>query len=371
MAGAETPYAQALALQDSFRDGSFTYSLAVQPGHVDLGDRGLPLRHPDRLLRAVRRHLRGHGPGRRPPGPGRRRLHPRRPRPARRPVATSCGARTPTPGPRSTSPASAGWPSSRRRAGARPGAEAYTGVPEAAGHRRSLDRADGRRRRARRRPDRASRASEPGEGGTTTSIVAGRGAARRRRRLRRRCRRRGGGRRRRRRPHRPRASPRSASSCWRSSQPVPLVAAVRALRRRRRRQQATTGEELVAVIGHEVTERVGLLGLVRRRWETDARVQPPTRRRAAASPGSPPRPAPHHGCVRPRRAPAPQGRRPTRLGDVVGRGRSSPAPRGGAGSLAADRSPATRAPGPRPVTRARKGRPVGPRIRIQPATVER
>jgi transglutaminase-like putative cysteine protease len=35
VAGASTPYEQALALQNSFRDGSFTYSLAAAPGHSE------------------------------------------------------------------------------------------------------------------------------------------------------------------------------------------------------------------------------------------------------------------------------------------------------------------------------------------------
>ena len=74
-------------------------------------------------------------PSRRWPGPsgcrpgwrwGSPRARPTRPSP----TCTACAASTPTPGPRCSSRAPAGWPSSRPRAAGMPGAEAYTGVPE-------------------------------------------------------------------------------------------------------------------------------------------------------------------------------------------------------------------------------------------------
>ena len=67
------------------------------------------------------------------------------------PAPTSCAASTPTPGPRCTSPAPAGSPTSPRPDAACPNAEAYTGVPGAAG----------RARRRRRRRDRAHHRRPP------------------------------------------------------------------------------------------------------------------------------------------------------------------------------------------------------------------
>ena len=128
-AGATTPYDQARALQDYFRDGSFTYSLVGAVGSLRHGHRVVPVRHPHGLLRAVRRHVRGDGTGRSACRLG----SPSGSRPASRTRSTrsgtSSGASTPTPGPRCTSPASAGSPSSRRRGAARPARRATPACP--------------------------------------------------------------------------------------------------------------------------------------------------------------------------------------------------------------------------------------------------
>ena len=93
------------------------------------------------LLRAVRRHLRGHGPHPRAARPGRRRLHPGRARPERPGLLPRARRATPTPGPRSTSPAPAGCRSSRRPAGAARG----RGLHRRAGASRTSARPTGRR----------------------------------------------------------------------------------------------------------------------------------------------------------------------------------------------------------------------------------
>ena len=85
-----------------------------QPGARDQPHGAVRLRRAVRLLRAVQRDVRRHGPGRRPARTRRGRLHSRR---AGRAASGSCGASTTTPGPRSTS-AGTGCTSSRRRAGA-------------------------------------------------------------------------------------------------------------------------------------------------------------------------------------------------------------------------------------------------------------
>ena len=89
------------------------------------------------LLRAVRRHVRGHGPRRRAAGPGRRRLHPGRssdptdPRPLRGPGRARPRLARGLPG-----PVRMGAVRAHARARGNPNAEAYTGVPPAAGRRR-------------------------------------------------------------------------------------------------------------------------------------------------------------------------------------------------------------------------------------------
>jgi hypothetical protein len=147
------------------------------------------------------------------------------------------------------------------------------------------------------------------------------------------------------------------------------VAGVRALRRRRRRQQATTGEELVAVIGHEVAERVGLLGIVRRRWETDREFS----RRLAGELAEPR--VRRLGPLLTTAAFDPAGASPQHVQEAEALGAV-------VDEVVVARTSVWRrilaAVDPRPPerqalarSRGRKGRPVGPRIHIQPATVER
>ena len=354
------PTHQALALQDSFRDGSFTYSLDAPAGHSDTAIEDVPLRDPDRLLRAVRRHLRGHGPGRRAAGPGRRRLHPRRPRPGRPRRATSCGASTPTPGPRCGSPASAGSAFEPTPGRGAPGAEDYTGVagvsrtPPAPSTEPTVVGAD-----PVTPPTDEPVDGEPGDGGTTTSIVPGvvppgvdggstpapapRSDSRRRRR----------------RPHRPGPRRRSASPCSRSSRPVPLSPASgpcdagaagsghdrRGARAPSSATRSPSGSGSSASCGAggrptaEFSRRLaGELG------EPRVRRLGPLLTTAAFDPAGA---SPQH--VQEAEA----------LGERGGRGRRGPHHACWRRIARRRRSPATRAPGPRPVTRAQR-RPVGP-----------
>ena len=77
-AGQTTEYAKAVALQNFFLSPAFTYSLnPPDDGYgIDALDE-LPVRHPDRVLSAVRRRLRGPGPCHRPAYPAGRRLRDR------------------------------------------------------------------------------------------------------------------------------------------------------------------------------------------------------------------------------------------------------------------------------------------------------
>ena len=106
-----------------------------------------------RLLRAVRRHVRGDGPVARHPGARRRRLHPG-PR-LRATAPARCSAATPTPGRRSGSTASAGCRSSRRPGAARPAPRRTPGCrpaqDEAAPGTGAADEADGAAGDGRRR----------------------------------------------------------------------------------------------------------------------------------------------------------------------------------------------------------------------------
>ena len=128
--GSDAPTEQARALQDYFRDELHLRPRRCSAGHSDDAIEDFLFDDPGGLLRAVRRHLRGDGPRRRPAGPGRGRASPRATRTTTSPGCTTCGASTPTPGPRCTSTAPGGCPSSRRRAAARPAPRRYTGVPE-------------------------------------------------------------------------------------------------------------------------------------------------------------------------------------------------------------------------------------------------
>ncbi len=111
-AGATTPYDKAIALA-----GLVQVRVQVQPRGParprQHGDRGLPARS-GRLLRTVRRHVRGDDALARHPGPGRRRVHHRSG--DRRRVVHASPAATPTPGRRCGSTTSVGCSSNRRPA---------------------------------------------------------------------------------------------------------------------------------------------------------------------------------------------------------------------------------------------------------------
>jgi transglutaminase-like putative cysteine protease len=269
VAGAETPYAQALALQDSFRDGSFEYSLAVQPGQSTSAIESFLFETRTgyceqfagtyaAMARAVGLPARvavGFTPGQPDPDPT---------APGRYIVRGENAHAWPE-----VYLAGIGWvgfePTPGRGA---PGAEDYTGVPEQQDEEGPSTEPELTGAQDAPPTSEPGEGDEPRDGGTTTSIVpgvvppgvdggfdAGAGAEE--------------------------AAGDDAGDRIVQGLAVLViallalvaaggaVAGVRALRRRRRRQQATTGEELVAVIGHEVAERVGLLGIVRRRWETD------------------------------------------------------------------------------------------------------
>ena len=269
VAGAETPYAQALALQDSFRDGSFTYSLAVQPGQSTSAIEAFlfetRIGYCEQFAGTYAAMARSVG------------------LPSRVAVGFTPGQPDPlTPGRYVVRGENAhawpevylagiGWvafePTPGRGA---PGAEDYTGVPEAqdtAGP--STEPTEtGAGEVTPTTPNQPGEGEEPVDGGTTTSIVpgavppgvdggfdagagadAGTGTGAGERIL--------------------QVLAAMGVALLVLAAAGGVVAATRGLRRQRRRQQASTGDELVAVIGAEVAERVGLLGIVRRRWETD------------------------------------------------------------------------------------------------------
>jgi transglutaminase-like putative cysteine protease len=368
VAGAETPYAQALALQDSFRDGSFTYSLAVQPGQSTSAIESFLFENRtgycEQFAGAYAAMARAVG------------------LPARVAVGFTPGQPDPiTPGRYVVRGENAhawpevylagiGWvgfePTPGRGA---PGAEGYTGVPEAQDA--AGPSTDSAVTGAGTVPPPVDGEPGPGEepgGGTTTTVVpgvvppgvdggfdAGAGAEA---------------------DAGDDAGDRIVAGLALLGVAVLVVAAAggavaatRALRRQRRRQRASTSEDLVAVIGTEVVERVGLLGIVRRRWETDREF---TRRLAGE-------------LVEPR---------VRRLGPILTAAAFSPAgirddavqEAEAIGGLV-DEAVVARtslwrrllaAVDPRPPerqalarSRGRRSRSSGPRIHIQPATVER
>ena len=107
------------ALQDHLRTVRPTPSTR-RPGTATTPSSGFLFEHQGRVLRAVRRRLRRHGPLASASRPGSRSASPRATTTRRTRPVPRARASTPTPGPRCSSPGPAGWPSSPRPAGACP-----------------------------------------------------------------------------------------------------------------------------------------------------------------------------------------------------------------------------------------------------------
>lgn len=369
VAGADTPYARARALQDSFRDGSFTYSLDVPPGQSSSAiesflfetKRGFCQQFAGAYAAMARsiglpaRVAVGFTPGQPDPTT-----------PGRYVVRGENAHAWPE-----VYLAGIGWvpfePTPGRGA---PGAEAYTGVPEqqdapgpstepvitGAG---AVEPPDPAEPAPGEEPDDGASTTtlapgavppgvdggvDPGVGGTVddgreggrqvVAVLAGTGLA-----------------------------------LLAVGAAGGAVAGVRALRRRRRRRRATTGEALVVVLAAEVAERVGLLGLVRRRWETDREFA----RRLATELGEPR--LRRFGALVTAAAFDPAGISEAQVEEAEELGRLADA-------AVVERTTTWRrllaAVDPRPPerqalarARGRRGRGAGPRIQIRPATVDR
>ena len=154
-AGAATPYDKARALAGLVPHASSSTRPTVQRGHSNDAMLNF-LQHPQGLLRAVLRHVRGDGPSRRAADAGDGRLHAGRA--ARRRRCTTSPAATPTPGPRCGSTATAGCCSSRRPAAAR---QAPSSTPASRPAQEEGNGTAGRHRLRRRRRRRRSRPSIP------------------------------------------------------------------------------------------------------------------------------------------------------------------------------------------------------------------